>query len=44
MLLVEMWNSKKALSTVAGQPAGVIRVITAPKQGKEKDLTNSIVD
>ena len=43
MLLVEMWNSKKALSRVAGQLAGEIRVITAPTQGKEEDLTNSML-
>ena len=42
MLLVEMWNSKKALSRVAGQPAGEIRVLPAPTQEKEEDLTNSI--
>ena len=43
MLLVEMWNSKKALSRVAGQPAGEIRVLPAPTQEKEEDLTNSIL-
>ena len=32
---------KKTLSRVAGQPAGKLRVITAPMQGKEEDLTNS---
>ena len=43
MLLVEMWNSKKkALSRVAGQPAGEIRVLPAPTQEKEEDLTNSV--
>ena len=42
MLLVEMWGSKKALSRVAGHPAGELRVITALMQAKEEDLTNSI--
>ena len=42
MLLVEMWNSKKALSRVAGHPAAEVRVIPAPTQEKEEDLTNLI--
>ena len=42
MLLVEMWNSKKAHSRVAGQPAGEIRVLPARVPPQEGGLTNSI--
>ena len=35
---------KKALSWVAGQPAGEIRILPAPTQAKEEDLTNSIAN
>ena len=42
MLLVEMRGSKKALSGVAGHPAGELSVIAAPTQGKEEDLPTQL--
>ena len=43
MLLEKCEIQKKALRRVAGQPADEVRVLPAPTQEKEEDLTNSII-